>query len=275
VTYYKIFTHDLRPPVQGGAPIFDGSLPFELPTTNLDNGYADCAAGWNWTTDLAIGLKIAGLWRSGRPCRVFVGEPTPDVLQRGVKHRSSGGLLTLELSEDEIRVGVEALSAPFGEHAAQLADEQMAWREALGRPLRDDVAVEAGLGLALEARGLNWTLKRFDAGWGARAAWEARGAWDAWDALDAWDAWDAWEARSALAAREVLDAWAAWDTRSALAARDARDALSVNVAVLMFGLERPYGMLTAGLRDAYRHGLAIAIPTGPNELGFALEAVPQ
>lgn len=31
MTYYKIFTHDLCAPIQGGPPIWDGSLPYDLP----------------------------------------------------------------------------------------------------------------------------------------------------------------------------------------------------------------------------------------------------
>jgi hypothetical protein len=30
-------------------------------------------------------------------------------------------------------------------------------------------------------------------------------------------------------------------------------------------------LLTTGLRDAYRAGLAIAVPTGPDTLGWAME----
>jgi hypothetical protein len=30
--------------------------------------------------------------------------------------------------------------------------------------------------------------------------------------------------------------------------------------------------LTTGIRDAYRHGLEIALPTGPEELGWSMEA---
>jgi hypothetical protein len=32
-------------------------------------------------------------------------------------------------------------------------------------------------------------------------------------------------------------------------------------------------VLTVGIRDAYCNGLAIAIPTGPTELGWAIEGV--
>ena len=56
-------------------------------------------------------------------------------------------------------------------------------------------------------------------------------------------------------------AWAAWD---------ARDALTVLVAARRGWTQQRPDLLTMGLRDAYAHGLAIAIPTGPAELGWAM-----
>ena len=38
---YKIFTADLCSPVQGGEPVWDGTLPFELPKVALDSSDAD------------------------------------------------------------------------------------------------------------------------------------------------------------------------------------------------------------------------------------------
>jgi hypothetical protein len=66
----------------------------------------------------------------------------------------------------------------------------------------------------------------------------------AWDARDAWDAWDA---------------------------RDARDALIVEYAALQGWTDHDPLLLTTGLRDAYWNGLALAVPTGPNELGWAMD----
>ena len=77
----------------------------------------------------------------------------------------------------------------------------------------------------------------------ARAAWDARDALAAWDALDAWDAWDA------------------------------RDAMTVHYAARMEWTKDDAQLLTTGLRDAYGAGLAIALPTGPNEMGWAMDEV--
>ena len=35
---YKILTHDLRPPVRGGQPLFTGSLPVTLGPVEVDTG---------------------------------------------------------------------------------------------------------------------------------------------------------------------------------------------------------------------------------------------
>jgi hypothetical protein len=32
-----------------------------------------------------------------------------------------------------------------------------------------------------------------------------------------------------------------------------------------------HDLLTTGIRDAYQHGLGIAVPTGENELGWAMQ----
>jgi hypothetical protein len=95
----------------------------------------------------------------------------------------------------------------------------------------------------------------------ARDAWDARAARDAWVARAAWVTRAAWVARVARDARDARDAWAAWD---------ARDARTVFYASRMGWIERPADLLTAGIRDAYAAGLGIAIPTGPNELGWAM-----
>lgn len=38
MTGYKVFTHDYRSPVQGGDPVWDGTVPYVLPATPLDCG---------------------------------------------------------------------------------------------------------------------------------------------------------------------------------------------------------------------------------------------
>ena len=64
---FKVFTHDLRPPIQGGAPVWNGKLPFEFPTVELDESTDECGAGWNFVKDIKTGLKIAGLWAAKNP----------------------------------------------------------------------------------------------------------------------------------------------------------------------------------------------------------------
>src|SRR3990167_2544191 len=199
---YKILTHDLRPPLQGGAPVWDGTtLPFTLPAVALDTGPAECSFGWNFVTDLAAGFRIAGLWPTGRPSRVLIVEPDSTAIVCGDKCRATSLTILREATIAEIEQGIVKLSEPFGEHADAMTREQIAWRRALARPRRDPERVEARLHLALETRGLDWTLQRFDDtkaardAWTARDAWAARDAWDAWAAWDAWTAWDAWAAK--------------------------------------------------------------------------------
>ena len=35
-------------------------------------------------------------------------------------------------------------------------------------------------------------------------------------------------------------------------------------------IDYPTDLLTVGIREAYRHGLSIAIPTGPDEIGWEM-----
>ena len=47
MTVFKLITHDYRPPIQGGDPVWDGhTLPFQLPRVTLDTSDADCGSGW-------------------------------------------------------------------------------------------------------------------------------------------------------------------------------------------------------------------------------------
>ena len=282
MTNFKLLTHDFRSPVQGGEPIWDGTtLPFDLPRVVLDTSDEECSYGWNYVTDLAEGIRIAGLWRSGRPNAIVVVTPGDDAVSRGAKCRASTLRIERYASDDEVLAGLRAFSASFGAHAERMAGEQLAWRQALARPLRDQDAVTAGLRAALHARGLDdWTLRSFEtarAAWAAWDAWVDRNAWaairDAWVARDARDARDAWVARDA---RDALSAWAAWDARAARDAWDAWDAwdaraaLTVCYASLQGWVRRDASVLTTGIRAAYANGLEIAVPTGAKELGFAM-----
>ncbi len=250
---WKVFAHDGSSPVRGGAPVWDGTLPCDLPKVALDTSSVECGAGWNYTYRLADALRVAGLWPTGRPSIVVLVTPGEDAITRGDKSRASTLRLERLATEAEIRAGIEDLSAVFSPHAQAMAAEQIAWRNALGRPRYDPVAVEAGVRIALASRNLPWQPKRFET---ARDTWERLGrARDTW-AQGAWDVRDTW----AQGARDI------WD----ICAWDARDALTLGFASRQGWTLLPNDMLTVGLRDAYASGLEIAIPTGPNELGWAM-----
>ena len=267
---WKVLTHDLRLPVQGGEPVFDGKLPYVLSPAAVDDSPADCAAGWNACASPETALRIAGIWPNGRPARLFHVETGAEVVGRGNKLRAAAWTITAEATEDEVRAAIRALSAPFGDLADEITEEQLAWRAALARPGHDAAAVEAGLRTALKTRRLSaWTTRSFacaEDAWAAWAAWAARDALAAGDARaarGAWDAWAAWAAR---------DAWDAWDARDAWAARAAGDAWAAITA--WYAAKRGWVQtdpLTTGIRDAYTAGLGVAIPTGPDELGWAME----
>ena len=67
-----------------------------------------------------------------------------------------------------------------------------------------------------------------------------------------------------VAARAARAAWAA------RAARAARDALTLGFASRQGWITHAADLLTVGLRDAYAAGMAVALPTGPQELGWAM-----
>lgn len=198
----------------------------------LDTTTAEYGSGWHYCATLAAALQVAGLWPDGWPVVVLRIEASKDALPRGRKYRASQLTIMRRADDTEIAEAIHALSAGFGRHQDQMAVEQLAWREALGRPRHDPVAVERCLREALEARGLAaWRLQPFDT---------------------ARDAWAAWAARAAGAA------WAAWA------------ALVVTYASLMSWVPRAPDRLTRGLREAYAGGLALAIPVAPGILGYAL-----
>jgi len=47
--------------------------------------------------------------------------------------------------------------------------------------------------------------------------------------------------------------------------------LSVSFAARSGWISHAHDLSTIGIRDAYRNGLATAIPTGPEELGWAMD----
>lgn len=223
---YKVLTHDYRPPVQGGEPVWDGKRK-TLDKVRLDTGPDECAAGWNFCADAKTAFRIAGLWPDGRPSVLLRVKGSRDTIRRGDKLRCSRLTILGVCDEHEVGVAVREMSVPFGEHAARMADSQMLWRLALGRPDGDTAAVVSGLEFALASRGLGWELRRHD---------------------------------TARAARDARDA------------RAARAALTVEYAALQKWTDRDPLLLTAGLRDAYRNGLAIAVPVAKDTLGWAMTA---
>jgi hypothetical protein len=244
---YKVTTYDLCPPIQGGAPIWDGDLPYQFPEVACDRSALECAPGWNACETPETALRIAGLWPDGRPSRVFEVEGV-DIVSAGDKLRASTWIILRELAEDEIGEAIGRWSATWaGPVAAEMTRSQMAWRAALRRPERDEAAVEAGLRAALDRRGLgHWQLRRYESPHAARAARAAKDA-----ARSAWDAGDARDAD--------FDA-----------AGSARDALSVEHAALRGWISHPADLLTVGIREAYAHGLGAAVPVAPETLGWAM-----
>ena len=238
-TGYKILTHDWRPPIQGGEPLCDGLLSITLPTVKLDTGKSDCAQGYNYTGSLCEAAKIVSFWPGGRPAKCLVVSASNDAIQRQTKRRCSQITLERLCTEVEIQQAMRDLVVSWaGAYTDSLVQEQWLWYVALGRPRYDKNRVETALQIALEARGLKWTLKEFPHARAARDAWAAR---DARAARDAWDAWDA---------------------------------LTLNAAVSLFDLQGyPANFFTLGIREAYLYGLEIVIPTGANELGWAM--IPQ
>jgi hypothetical protein len=174
--YFKVLTHDYRPPIQGGAPIWDGKkLPHPLPAVSLDTSPAQYGAGWNCTETLAAALGQGGFWPDGRSTVAFAVEPGPDVIRRNSPrpeilrrpdtYRASTLTLVRRATDVELRAAVLEFSQPFGTLAARMAEEQWAWYIAFRRPERDPEWVEAGLRQALAARGReNWNLRQFGTG---------------------------------------------------------------------------------------------------------------
>ena len=160
---WKVTTHDLRPPVRGGDPIWSGETPFTLPRVECDSGEAECSRGWNFTLAPETALRIAGLWPTGWPSRLWRVEANGEAIQRGDKCRSHVLHIEREATEPEVQGAIERFSVVFGAHALDMAREQILWREALSRPDRDEEAVIRGLEITLKARGLDWKLKHFTA----------------------------------------------------------------------------------------------------------------
>jgi hypothetical protein len=275
-TLYKGFTHDLRPPIQGGEPVWDGTLPYVLPRVAVDKSSQECAAGWNACRTVVQVLEAAGMWSNGWALRVVRMETDEAVVERGRKCRVATGTLIEEVAEAVVTEAVREFTTPWaGDLTEEMIVEQTAWRSALGRSgPRDEAAVEAGLRTALVARGLGtWELRRHP---NAKAAWNAWAAGDAkaaWAARDAWDVWAARADKAAWAVGDAGDVWAAWAAKAAWAAwaaRDARDALQGYFAARKGWISRKPDLFAVGLRDAYYHGLDLAVPVAKGVFGWTL-----
>ena len=177
MTAFKVLAHDFSPPIQGGAPVWDGvTLPFEMPEVTLDTSMEECAAGWNYTQTLAQALKVTGFWKAGRPSVCLNVAPSSDGITRGDKSRCSRLTILSRCTREEVLAALREMSEPFGEHADRMAESQFAWMHALARPNREKAVVEACLQTALDARGLDCEIREYES---------ARAAWDAWAARDA------------------------------------------------------------------------------------------
>jgi hypothetical protein len=75
--------------------------------------------------------------------------------------------------------------------------------------------------------------------------------------------------RAALDARGLT--WSLRRYATARAARDVWAALTVLYASRIGWISDRADLLTVGLRDAYGAGLGLALPTGTNELGWAMD----
>lgn len=179
-TYYKAFTHDLRPPLQGGDVVWDGKMPYLLPKVPVDCSPKECAAGWNATRSIADCLRIAGFWRAPWPMRVFAVNPNGhEIYERGDKVRSATWNIASECGLAEIESAIYQLSEKWFADSKLQSDmgrEQFLWYRAFASPIRDESAAVTGLLAALEMRGLKWSLKKYSDEKAARAAWAARAA---------------------------------------------------------------------------------------------------
>ena len=307
---FRIYTHDWRSPTVGGNPILTepARLPITLPSVELDTTEAPHGAGYHFSASLAEAARASGFWPNGRAARCVSVVASADAIERRLERefpydkdpirirRASALTITAVCAEAEVRAAMlEAVS--WAATAVQLVEEQWAWYVALGRPDRREEAVVKGLQVALAHRGLDWTLKRFGT---AKDAWAARGPDLDWAPVDDEAAEDAAEQsryvdhdelygpspqNPVLTVGEAIvqwentvapweaqwDRWEPWDVH---VANQAMASLADYTAVSEGWLPNRHcaECFTVGIRDAYHHGLAIALPTGPRELGYAMDS---
>jgi hypothetical protein len=121
ITAFKCFTARLCPPIRGGDPVWDGTLPHQLPPVAVDDGQDECAAGWNACAEPHTALKIAGLWPDGWGVRLFEVETDSLVITRGDKLRAATWTITRECGAAEVAAAIRALSDGwFGDMAEEI-----------------------------------------------------------------------------------------------------------------------------------------------------------
>lgn len=184
----------------------------------------------------------------------------------------------------------------FGRHTEAMAEEKRLWHEALRRPIWSQDRVEACLQQALLARRLStWTLEEWGCPSDVWAAWDPWSSWDDYDAAAISRGWlgaarhqstvamlteMGWSPGALDYTSDPLDAWpevCSWAPDVSLgqvkrnwARLEMRDALMFTLAVRMGWIVDDQHKLTEGLREAYRHGLGVALPVGPKVLGWAM-----
>jgi hypothetical protein len=98
--YYRVFTHDLRSPIQTSEPVWDGSLPHRLPVVKVDDGPKQCAPGWHACRDAEDALQISGLWHGGKnggPARIYRVARPYKLVDRGQKVRAAAWTIVEEM----------------------------------------------------------------------------------------------------------------------------------------------------------------------------------
>jgi hypothetical protein len=257
---YKVFTHDLCSPF-GGGPVWDGSLPYDLPA-------AVCAVG-NVQMTAAHAVWFSGLWPNGKPCRMFLLVGLTSTNWEAVEE------VPVELYLRELS------DAFFGDLSEGMYQEQLAWYKALSRPSSDKSKIITGLNDALYARGLDWELKEFgsmreliDAYKQCSFADSLR-AWDKWytdDAIEATAKWMVHSFNTGVDARINVDyIWSARDfcTKQVKTTMHAvRNALAVYYVSKEGWVDIQADKLTIGLREAFYNGLDIVAPVGSSTLGW-------
>lgn len=256
ITAYRVFSHDLASPTVGGAPIIVGQLPYRLPVIH--------EVGWHAGRTMAEAIQIGGLWRNGRPTRLFRVETDVEVIECGKKLCAKTWDVVEELS---IEPAIRELSSAFGDLADEMVREQLAWHTVPGRPCHDEHVVKEGLLAALAARGLDWELRRYETVNAIRISrdrWEDN--WTVRDAYYAFEIWRSWDSLN-LVARE------AWIDRGVWLDRGSWSPCS---ALITFYNEHKCGngfpeRLTVGIRSAYCHGLWVAVAIAGGVLGWVMD----